>query len=389
MVRSRPPLGIIRDELERSDIASSTACGITIAYIAYTIALGYSGNAVIRPLEDEAPHNYAYRMVSTQSKPRVPGGPPILYNNAPLELYQACEGAGGNRKRDGSCPLTQLDSPTGTEALPASSSAAIMAGDGGQPEESSGGTSPSLSAALEAIVGGISAGVAAGHASPTLTTSPSTTATATFSCYHDADPQNTCPAIANGPGWCVCGGSPASYAVQTSTDLACDWTTLPPITSFDCPTMTTTLAPTKAQTTYVDPAPSTPPTPTPNAGISIWLQQYTSIDGAAVDVWWAYSFSPGDAKLGNPCSTNPCGTVPVPDGTLRSADMSIYPTDMAISAYGRKLRYTSFFDLWVGNLWDTKTGVGLAICNAVVDAKGVPCDDQLLLTPRVTCEWVN
>lgn len=334
MVRSRPPLDKIRDKRERSNIASFTACGITIGYIAYTIALGYSGNAVIPPNEDEAPHNYAYRMVSTQSKPRVVGGPPILYNNAPLELYQACEGAGGNRKRDGSCSLTQLDSPTGTE-------------------------------------------------------SPSAIATATVSCYYAADPQNTCTAIANGPGWCICGDSPASYAIQTSTDLACDWTTLPPITSFDCPITTTTLAPTKPQTTHVNPAPSTPQTPTPNAGIAIWLQQYTSIDGVAADTWFAYSFTPGDAKLGNPCSANPRGTSPVPDGTLRSAEMGIYPTDMAISAYGRELRYTSFFDSWVGNLWNTKTGVGLAICNAVVDAEGVPCDAQYLLTPRVTCEWVN
>ncbi len=379
MVRNRPLLGMIRDEYERSDNTPSTACGITVGYIAYTIALGYSGNAVIPPLEGEAPHNYAYRMVSTQSKPRVPGGPPILHNNAPLEVYQACEGAGGNRKRDGSCPLTQIDLSTGTEAVPASSSAAISAG----------GVSPSLSAALEAIIGGISAGVAAGHASPTLTTSPSTTATATVSCYHAADPQNTCTAIANGPGWCICGDSPTSYAVQTSTDLACGWTTLPPITSFDCPTPTTTLAPAKPQTTHVNPASSTPPTPTPNAGIAIWLQEYTSIDGASVDTWWAYSYTPGDAKLGNPCSANPCGTTPVPDGTLLSALMSIYPTEMAISAYHRKLNYTSFFDVWVGNLWDTKTGVGLAICDAVVDAKGVSCDAQLVLTPRVTCEWVN
>lgn len=291
-------------------------------------------------------------MVSTQSKPRVPGGPPILHNNAPLELYQACEGAGGNRKRDGSCPLTHIDLPTGTEGLPASSTAAGIAGGGGQPAESA-------------------------------------AATAIISCSHAADPQNTCAAIANGPGWCVCDDSAATYAIQTSTDLACGWTTLPPITSFDCPITTTTLTSTKPQTTQANPTPSTQPVSPPNAGIAIWLQQYTSVDGVAVDTWVAYSYTPGDAKLGNPCKADPCGTTPVPDGTLLSAEMSIYPTEMAISAYDRKLKYTSGFDVWVGSLWDTETGVGLAICKAVVDAVGVPCGAQYVLTPRVTCEWVN
>lgn len=80
-----------------------------IGYIAQTLALGYSGNAVIPPNPGEQPSIYAHRMVSTQSKPRCAGSVPIIYNNAPLELYQDCGGLGGYRKRDGSCPLTQVD----------------------------------------------------------------------------------------------------------------------------------------------------------------------------------------------------------------------------------------------------------------------------------------
>jgi len=67
-------------------------------------------------------------------------------------------------------------------------------------------------------------------------TSASATATAaatTVSCYHAADPQNTCAAIANGPGWCECGTLAATFAVKP-TGQPCAWTTLPPTTSFNC-----------------------------------------------------------------------------------------------------------------------------------------------------------
>ena len=67
-------------------------------------------------------------------------------------------------------------------------------------------------------------------------------------CYHEADPQNTCAAIANGPGWCDCGDS-KTYITQ-STGQVCGWTTLPPTTSFDC------IAPT---------SPPPPPAPTTTA----------------------------------------------------------------------------------------------------------------------------
>ena len=71
-----------------------------------------------------------------------------------------------------------------------------------------------------------------------LTRSTSTTTTtggAAVSCYHAADPQNTCAAIANGPGYCFCGSDPMTYAVMPSpATQPCGWTTTPPTTSFDC-----------------------------------------------------------------------------------------------------------------------------------------------------------
>ena len=142
-------------------------------------------------------------MVKTQSKPRIAGGVPIIHNNAPLGIYQDCGSPGERRKRDGSCPF-----------------------------------------------------------SSTLTTSFSTTVTSTVSCSHVTDAHNTCTAIANGPGWCMCGDSPNSYAVQTSADVLCGWTALPPMTSFNCPTATTTPTSTPPSPT-TNPAPWTPPASPP------------------------------------------------------------------------------------------------------------------------------
>ena len=88
------------------------------------------------------------------------------------------------------------------------------------------------------------------------TTAPATTSSAavasatSVSCYHAADPQNTCAAIADGPGWCECGSSPSTYAILPTGD-PCAWTTLPPTTSFNC-----------ASTT--PPAPSSTPPPPPS-----------------------------------------------------------------------------------------------------------------------------
>ena len=360
-------------------------------------------------------------MVSSESRPRVAGGPPIIYNNAPLELYQDCGGPGGYKKRDGSCPLSRIDLPTGTDALPVSVSAAIMAGNGGQFGGTAGGLSPTNAAASVAIIGGIQAG--AGNASSTLTTlpsttaaasaaiisglqagtanalstpttSPSTTATDTALCSHAADPHNTCTAIANGPGWCACGGSPSTYAVQTSASLPCGWTTLPPTTQFDCPTTTGGLISTAPPST-INPASSTPSATPPNAGIAIWLQQYSSTSGAEVGTWFAYSYTPGDTNLGSACKSSPKGTASVPNGTPVDNELSIYPTSMAISAYGRKLQYEAFqlglseTASWDMELWDTQSGANLGQCSIVSNVAGVNCDSQRVLTPVAKCEWAN
>lgn len=76
-------------------------------------------------------------------------------------------------------------------------------------------------------------------------------------CYHAADPDNTCAAIANGPGWCDCGDS-NKYIIDPSGQ-PCPWTTLPATTSWDCSAAgPTDPAPQPSQTQV---APS--PTPTP------------------------------------------------------------------------------------------------------------------------------
>lgn len=116
-------------------------------------------------------------------------------------------------------------------------------------------------------------------------------ATTAALCTHASDPQNTCTAIADGPGWCVCGTSPNSYPVQTSMDPECGWTTLPPTTSFDCPAATITPLTTIPPAT-TGPAPLTPPATPPNAGIAIWLQQYTNTNGYQVGTWSAYTYKP-------------------------------------------------------------------------------------------------
>lgn len=70
-------------------------------------------------------------------------------------------------------------------------------------------------------------------ASSTIPPTTTSAAAASVSCYHAADPDNTCAAIADGPGWCECGDSPATYAILP-TGQPCAWTTTPPTTSFNC-----------------------------------------------------------------------------------------------------------------------------------------------------------
>ena len=69
---------------------------------------------------------------------------------------------------------------------------------------------------------------------PSPTTTKVSVASATVSCEHAADPQNTCAAIADSTGCCDCGDS-SKYLIQ-SNGAVCGWTPLPPNTSFACST---------------------------------------------------------------------------------------------------------------------------------------------------------
>ena len=80
------------------------------------------------------------------------------------------------------------------------------------------------------------------YVTSTSTSTSTSTGAAAVTCFHAADPENTCAAIADGPGWCECGTDPATYAIMPSpASQPCAWTTTPPITSFNCPA--STLAP--------------------------------------------------------------------------------------------------------------------------------------------------
>lgn len=64
-------------------------------------------------------------------------------------------------------------------------------------------------------------------------------ATVTVSCYHRADPDNTCTAIANSKGWCSYNKDGEIYANSIGGKQPCaDYTVLPPRTFFDCPSTT-------------------------------------------------------------------------------------------------------------------------------------------------------
>ena len=56
---------------------------------------------------------------------------------------------------------------------------------------------------------------------------------AAVTCYHEADPGNSCPAIADSPGYCACNNDGSTYEIMGPTN-PCAWTTIPATTSFDC-----------------------------------------------------------------------------------------------------------------------------------------------------------
>lgn len=66
---------------------------------------------------------------------------------------------------------------------------------------------------------------------------------------------------------------------------------------------------------------------------------------------------------------------------------------MAISAYNKKMKYTSLSDSGVGFLDEAESGGGLgtlvANCKAIGNVEGQACGAERELTPRVSCEWVQ
>lgn len=325
----------------RQSAVTSYACGHAVGYVAQMLALGYSGNADIPPNRDEKPNNYAYRIVSSLARPRVAGGPPIIYNNAPQQLYQDCGGPQGYKKRDGSCPLTNIEQPTGTAGSPASQDSAV----------------------IDTTMGAGSAGIEAGQESSSFTTVPLRSSTSQNSAAIDAITAATSAEIAAGQ-------EPSSIPTNSSSATASDQ--LSATTSNAAP-MDSSLV----------------PSPSPNAGIAIWLQQYSSTSGAEVDTWFAYTYTPGDLKLGNPCNSHPSGSTAVPNGTPVANEFNIYPSSMSIKAYGLKLKYLSLSTSGVGFLEEVNLPDTIASCTPAVDAQAQiqTCGSQYKFTLRLTCEW--
>ena len=280
-------------------IESHEACGITVGWLAYTLALGYSPYTDSPPRQGELPNQYGYRRTTELRRPVVPGGPPIIYNNAPAQLYQQCAGPAGYGKRDGSCPLTQIQLPSALASGP--------------------------------IVGSVQSG-GSETAAVSTTTSKMTTSSASIT---------------------------PSSSPPSSSGLAS--TTAPP---------------------------PPPPSPLPNYGVAIWLQQYSSTSGASVATWFAYTYTPG-TNYGSPCNDNDVGTTTVPNGTPVSDELTIYPTSMAISAYNKKMEYTSLKNTGVGFLDESGSGTLIANCNPISNVEDQTCGSQYVLTPRISCEWAQ
>ena len=84
----------------------------------------------------------------------------------------------------------------------------------------------------------------------------------------------------------------------------------------------------------------------------------------------------------------------IPNKTPVANELSIYPSRMSISAYGRKLLFEAYTitkdgETWLLGLYDAGTANLVCNCEMVADAKGVDCGAEYVLTPRVVCEWAN
>ena len=62
---------------------------------------------------------------------------------------------------------------------------------------------------------------------------------------------------------------------------------------------------------------------------------------------------------------------------------------MAISAYSKRMEYTSLSDTGVGFLDASGSGALVANCNSITNAKNEESGSQYVLTPRISCEWVQ
>ena len=306
------------------------------------LGLAYNSNEhnYIPLEENEKPHDAAYRIVTTYARPVVENGPAIIYNGAPIEIYQQCGGPGGYAKRDGACKLGSgnIELPSGSNALPPADVGAILAGNGAQ---------------------------IAGTPIP--------------------DPNLGLGGQKNGPG-----GTNSKTYTGFLTPLVSKYTT-----TIDPHPPTSLIPKNSPLTTHKPPTSSAPPPAAsipPNVAIAIWEQLYTSLEGAEVASWQAYKYTPGDSKLGDACSSGAVGYADVPDGTFIGDLPTLLPGSLDLKAYDKKYTFVSQMGLlgsFYPRLLVKGTQTVVVVCRTLGDVEGKSCNAQYELTPRATCEWFD
>lgn len=129
---------------------------------------------------------------------------------------------------------------------------------------------------------------------------PTTTTAPAVKCYHAASPRHTCAAIAN-DGWCDCGDS-NKYQKMTEPGSVCEWTTLPPTKSYDCPAATTMVTTTSAPATTTT---APPPPPVPSCPVDKYPQCDKCPGGWNVDKCVATEASAA-CRCNDPCGDITC-----------------------------------------------------------------------------------
>ncbi len=205
-----------------------------------------------------------------------------------------------------------------------------------------------------------------GLPAPSATTSAATSTgaapAASITCYHMADPDNTCAAIADGPGWCECGTDPATYAIMPSpATQPCAWTTTPPTTSFNCPAAT--------------PTPEAPPPPAYATGTCAFhLTETQTCDDDSKNLFAIVKLVDANkADIGDtPVDTNPLGA-PINAGDSYSFDSKL-PNPIVITGE-HEHDYIQF--TYGGLSWKSTDKGGPATCNVGGwDPRDGPvCDD--------------